>query len=86
MDILAVSVWLRYLELCGEQMRFPDNGYRGDYIYDIAREEEIKADYARLVWEIENRLPALTRGLEEFTMLQRESRPVFENCFGALPL
>ncbi len=38
MDILAVSVWLRYLELCGEQTRFPDNGYRGDYIYDIARE------------------------------------------------
>ena len=38
MDILAVSVWLRYLELCGEQVRFPDNGYRGDYIYDIARE------------------------------------------------
>lgn len=38
MDILAVSVWLRYLELCGEQLRFPDNGYRGDYIYDIARE------------------------------------------------
>ena len=38
MDILAVSVWLRYLELCGEQLRFPDNGYRGDYIYEIARE------------------------------------------------
>jgi len=38
MDILAVSVWIRYLELCGEQIRFPENGYRGDYIYDIARE------------------------------------------------
>lgn len=38
MDILAVSVWLRYLELCGEELRFPDNGYRGDYIYNIARE------------------------------------------------
>ena len=37
MDILAVSVWLRYLELCGENVSFPDNGYRGDYIYDIAR-------------------------------------------------
>ncbi len=37
MDILAVSVWLRYLELCGEKIGFPDNGYRGDYIYDIAR-------------------------------------------------
>jgi arginyl-tRNA synthetase len=34
----AVSVWLRYLELAGESVRFPDNGYRGDYIYDIARE------------------------------------------------
>ncbi|MEN1727155.1 MAG: arginine--tRNA ligase [Pseudomonadota bacterium] len=38
MDILAVSVWLRYLELAGERVDFPSNGYRGDYIYDIARE------------------------------------------------
>jgi arginyl-tRNA synthetase len=38
MDILAVSVWLRYLELSGEKVAFPANGYRGDYIYDIARE------------------------------------------------
>jgi arginyl-tRNA synthetase len=36
MDILAVSVWLRYLELCGSEVRFPDNGYQGDYVYDIA--------------------------------------------------
>lgn len=38
MDILAISVWLRYLELAGERVRFPDNGYQGDYVYDIARE------------------------------------------------
>jgi arginyl-tRNA synthetase len=37
MDILAVSVWLRSLELGGTNVRFPDNGYRGEYIYDIAR-------------------------------------------------
>lgn len=37
-DILAVSVWLRYLGLCGEAVRFPDNGYRGEYVVDIARE------------------------------------------------
>lgn len=37
MDILALSVWLRYLELCGEKVGFPENGYRGEYIYDIAR-------------------------------------------------
>ena len=36
MDILAVSVWLRYLELCGEAFAFPDNAYQGDYIFDIA--------------------------------------------------
>lgn len=36
MDILATSVWLRYLELCGEAITFPTNGYQGDYIWDIA--------------------------------------------------
>lgn len=36
MDILAVSMWLRYLELCGENFKFPTNGYQGDYIWDIA--------------------------------------------------
>ena len=42
MDILALCVWLRYLELCGEQVPFPENGYQGDYIYDIAR--AVRAD------------------------------------------
>ena len=36
MDILATSVWLRYLELCDEIIPFPSNGYRGDYVWDIA--------------------------------------------------
>ncbi|MDQ1362918.1 MAG: arginyl-tRNA synthetase [Pseudomonadota bacterium] len=37
MDILATSVWLRYLELCDVQFTFPSNGYRGEYIVDISR-------------------------------------------------
>ena len=38
MHILAVSVWLRYLELQGETIQFPSNGYRSEgYILDIAR-------------------------------------------------
>jgi len=37
MDILAVSIYLRYLSLCGEDLRFPDNGYQGQYINDIAQ-------------------------------------------------
>ena len=36
MDILATSVWLRYLELSGEKFTFPSNGYKGDYVFDIA--------------------------------------------------
>ncbi|NVK43454.1 MAG: arginine--tRNA ligase [Oceanospirillaceae bacterium] len=38
MNILAASVWLRYLEQCGESFGFPSNGYKGDYIHDIAAE------------------------------------------------
>ncbi len=37
MDILAVSVWVRYLDLGGVSVRFPDNGYKGDYVVEIAR-------------------------------------------------
>lgn len=36
MDILAASVWLRYLDLCGETINFPVNGYKGDYVWDIS--------------------------------------------------
>ena len=31
-DILALSVWLRYLEAAGQPVRFPVNAYPGDYI------------------------------------------------------
>src|SRR3569623_3024063 len=31
MDILAASVWLRYLEMLGETFTFPVNGYKGGY-------------------------------------------------------
>ena len=37
MDILTVSIYLRYLTICGENLRFPDNGYQGQYINDIAQ-------------------------------------------------
>jgi arginyl-tRNA synthetase len=36
MEILATSIWLRYLELCGESVPFPSNGYRGDYLRPLA--------------------------------------------------
>lgn len=39
MDILCASVWIRYLSLCGtlpDPDYFPVNGYKGDYVWDIA--------------------------------------------------
>jgi arginyl-tRNA synthetase len=36
MDILATSVWLRYLEARGGAVIFPDDGYRGEYVRSIA--------------------------------------------------
>jgi len=38
MDVFAVSVAARYLELCGREVEFPENGYQGAYITEIARE------------------------------------------------
>jgi len=38
MDILAVSAWVRYLELLGETLPFPENGYRGDYVRSLAQQ------------------------------------------------
>ena len=40
MDILAVSVWLRYLQFQGEEIVFPSGGYRGDYVNAIATDFE----------------------------------------------
>jgi arginyl-tRNA synthetase len=38
MNTLGKSVHLRYRELCGMAAAFPEDHYRGEYIYDLARE------------------------------------------------
>ena len=38
MRMLAQSVWARYNELLGMEMPFPEEGYQGDYVREIARE------------------------------------------------
>ncbi len=38
MNILAVSVWLRYLQQHDVDIPFPVNAYRGDYVLEIATE------------------------------------------------
>lgn len=46
MDILALSTWLRYLELGGETLQFPPNAYQGDYVREMAAQLR-NADGAR---------------------------------------
>jgi arginyl-tRNA synthetase len=38
MDILALSTWLRYLELHGAQLAYPGNVYQGGYVRDMAQQ------------------------------------------------
>ncbi|MFN8767345.1 MAG: arginine--tRNA ligase [Lysobacteraceae bacterium] len=60
MDILAVSVWVRYHELAGVALRFPDNGYKGDYVVEIARKLRAKVGdaYKRSANEVLDGVPA----------------------------
>lgn len=49
MNILAASIWLRYLQENGIQIPFPSNGYKSEaYIYDIARSLKTQHDTAFL--------------------------------------
>ena len=36
-DLLAESLWIRYRELFGEDREIPEDGYRGEYLKDVAR-------------------------------------------------
>ncbi len=54
MDILALSVWLRYLQTLGRQLAFPSNGYQGEYVQTIA---------AALQAEVADRLPGEVEAL-----------------------
>ncbi len=38
MRVLGESVRLRYLEICGQDITFPEDHYQGEYIRDIARQ------------------------------------------------
>ena len=43
MDILALSVWMRYLEFGGNQHCLSANAYQGDYVRDMARQLHAQA-------------------------------------------
>jgi len=47
MNILGRSLYLRYLELLGRKIEFPEDHYRGDYMKDLARDflQEVGTKY-----------------------------------------
>ena len=63
-DILGVSAWVRYLEACAETVPFPENGYRGEYVRDIARKirasegESLRRPAAQVLAELPADAPA----------------------------
>ena len=80
MHNLGRSVLLRYRELRGEEVEFPDNCYQGDYIKDIAREVMVREqsgqadrpepdiDYLT-VYAAESILKGIKNDLKEFGVL-----------------
>ena len=60
MHILALSVWLRYLERRGTAIAFPSNGYRGAYVREIASalERDVGGDFAVDAQTLMNGVPA----------------------------
>lgn len=60
MDILATSIWLRYLALCGEEFAFPVNGYKGDYVIGIAQQlfDEYKRELHKSIVDVYQNVPA----------------------------
>ncbi len=59
MDILGRSTRARYFELAGlpEKAPFPEDGYKGDYIYDLAKELLEEKGVSLLEMAIEDSLP-----------------------------
>lgn len=58
-DVLAVSVFLRYLEACGQSVKIPSRAYPGEYVKTCAEALKAKVgeDYFRLYSEVMADLP-----------------------------
>jgi len=60
MDILALSTWLRYLEVAGQNPAFPENAYQGDYVRAMAASiyQQHAARYVHAVEQLYLDVPA----------------------------
>ncbi len=67
MQILALSLWLRYLELNKVAAALPENAYQGEYIIDIAR--DLQAEYGDSLVRDPSGLPTVADAEDKETAL-----------------
>ncbi|MBS3765308.1 arginine--tRNA ligase, partial [Candidatus Bipolaricaulota bacterium] len=65
MDLLARTLWARYRQALGDSVEIPEDGYRGEYLIDIAEEiaDDLGNQYSS--WDDEAATFFKNRGLEE---------------------
>ena len=66
MDILALSTWLRYLEINGINVPFPPNAYQGDYVRDMAQiiQQQHGDRYIHEPWHVLDGAPSVEEDKE----------------------
>jgi len=76
--LLGESIWVRYREILGKEENFPEEGYKGEYIYDIAKsiierykDKFLKKDFSKtkdffVCYGCEYILKSIKNDLEEF--------------------
>ena len=80
MDILGLSVYLRWLEALGRSFDFPEGGYRGDYIRDIAG--EIEAEGVAVLDDLLDDLPDGDKDTIIDELIGRAKRGLGNDTFG----
>ncbi|NNC99013.1 MAG: arginine--tRNA ligase [Gammaproteobacteria bacterium] len=63
MDILAASLWIRYLQQNQVPIELPDNGYQGQYVNDMA--EQLTAQYGTRFLVPAEKIKAVGAGLQD---------------------
>ncbi len=63
MDILAISVWVRYLQALDQNIDLPDNAYQGEYVTRMA--ESIVSDHADAYRLNAEQFKAVRQGLDD---------------------
>lgn len=78
-DLLARSLWFRYLEELGEEVKFPADGYHGEYLVELAKKlvDEINDRYLGSDWDETTASFFRSRALKEMVSLIKEDLKEF---------